>query len=63
VILDFSSVMLWSSDLCHGFSEASDCPWRSEFGGMTVPDAIRLTHLEMKNARARPWNQSRAGQV
>ena len=40
-------------DLCcrHGFSEASYYLWRSKFGGMSVPDAKRLKHLETENAR------------
>ena len=40
-------------DLCrrHGFSEASYYLWRTQFGGMSVPDAKRLKHLEMENAR------------
>jgi putative transposase len=34
-------------ELCwrHGFSEASYYPWRSKFGGMSVPDAKRLKKL------------------
>ncbi len=47
--------MVWSpiKDLCrrHGFSEASYYLWRSEFGGMSVPDAKRLKDLEAENAR------------
>ena len=33
-------------DLCrrHGFSEASYYLWRSNFGGMSVPEARRLRH-------------------
>ncbi len=40
-------------DLCrrHGFSEASYYLWRSKFGGMSVPDAKRLKHLETENGR------------
>ena len=40
-------------DLCrrHGFSEASYYLWRSNFGGMSVPDAKRLKELEADNAR------------
>lgn len=40
-------------DLCrrHSFSEASYCPWRGKFGGMSVPDAKRLKDLEAENAR------------
>ncbi|AUI90367.1 transposase [Xanthomonas oryzae] len=40
-------------DLCrrHGFSEASYYLWRSKFGGMSVPDAKRLKHLEAENTR------------
>lgn len=35
----------------HGFSDASYYLWRSKFGGMSVPNASRLTHLESENAR------------
>ncbi len=35
----------------HGFSEASDYPWRSKFSGMDVSDARRLKALEAENAR------------
>jgi putative transposase len=40
-------------DLCrrHGFSEASYYLWKSKFGGMSVPDAKRLKHLETENTR------------
>ena len=40
-------------DLCrrHGFSEASYYLWRAKFGGMSVPDAKRLKHLETENVR------------
>lgn len=40
-------------DLCrrHGFSEASYYLWKSKFGGMSVPDAKRLKHLETENGR------------
>ena len=35
----------------HGFSDASYYPWRSKFGGMSVPDAKRLKDLEAENTR------------
>lgn len=40
-------------ELCrkHGFSEASYYLWRSQFGGMSVPDAKRLKELEAENTR------------
>jgi putative transposase len=40
-------------DLCrkHGFSEASYSLWRSQFGGMSVPDAKCLKELETENGR------------
>ena len=40
-------------DLCrrHGFSEASYYPWRSKFGGTSVPDTKRLRELETENTR------------
>ena len=40
-------------ELCrrHGFSEASYDPWRSKFGGLSVPDAKRLKELETENTR------------
>lgn len=40
-------------ELCrrHGFSEASYYLWRSNFGGMSVPDAERLKELETENRR------------
>ncbi len=34
----------------HGFSEASYYLWKSKFGGMSVPDAKRLKHLETENS-------------
>ncbi len=33
------------------FSKASYCLWRSDFGGMSVPDAKRLKDLEIENGR------------
>lgn len=35
-------------ELCrkNGFSEVSYNPWRSTFGGMSVPDAKRLKELK-----------------
>ena len=40
-------------ELCrkHGFSEASYYLWRNNFGGMSVPDAMRLKELEIENGR------------
>lgn len=40
-------------DICrrHGFSEASYYPWRSKYGGMSIPDAKRLKELEVENSR------------
>ncbi len=40
-------------DLCrrHGFSEASYYLWKSNFGGMSVPEAKRLKALEAENTR------------
>lgn len=40
-------------ELCckHGFSEATYSPWRSTFGGMSVPDAKRPKALETGNNR------------
>ena len=40
-------------ELCrrHGFSEGSFYLWRNKFGGMSVPDAIRLKELETENGR------------
>ena len=35
----------------HGFSEASNCLWRSKFDGMSVPDAKRLKEVTAENAR------------
>lgn len=35
----------------HGFSEASLYLWRSKFGGLSVPDAKRLTYLEAEDTR------------
>ncbi len=32
-----------------GFNEASYYQWRSEFGGMSVPEAKRLRELEVEN--------------
>lgn len=37
----------------HGFSEAVHDLWRSEFGGMNVPEARRLRELETESARLR----------
>jgi putative transposase len=52
-------------DLCrrHGFSEASYYLWRSNFGGMSVPDAKRLKQLETENARlaAERWHSKQKG--
>ena len=40
-------------ELCrqHGFSDASFYNWRAKFGGMAVPDAMRLRDLEAENAQ------------
>jgi len=40
-------------DLCrkHGFSEASYCPWKTQFGEMSVSDAKRLREPETENTR------------
>lgn len=35
----------------HGFSKTSHYLWRAKFGGMSVPDAKRLKHLETENAQ------------
>lgn len=35
----------------HGFSEGSYYPWRSKFGGMSVPEAKWLKDLEAENGR------------
>ena len=40
-------------DLCkkHGVSEQTFYRWKAKFGGMDVPDAKRLRHLETENAK------------
>lgn len=40
-------------ELCrrHSFSDASFYTWRAKFGGITVPDALRLKDLELENSR------------
>ncbi len=35
----------------HGVSEQSFYRWRQRFGGMSVPDAVRLRELERENVR------------
>ena len=35
----------------HAVSEQSFYRWRQRFGGMSVPDAVRLRELERENAR------------
>lgn len=35
----------------HGISEQTFYRWKAKFGGMDVPDAKRLRHLEGENAR------------
>jgi putative transposase len=35
----------------HGVSEQSFYRWRQRYGGMSVPDAVRLRELERENAR------------
>ncbi len=35
----------------HAVSEQSYYRWRQRFGGMSVPDAVRLRELERENAR------------
>jgi putative transposase len=35
----------------HGVSEQSFYRWRQRFGGMNVPDAVRLRELERENLR------------
>ena len=41
------------ADICrkNGFSDATFYKWRSKFAGMSIPDAKRLKHLEVENAR------------
>jgi len=38
-------------DLCRkgGFSDATFYKWRAQYGGMEVPDALRLRELEAEN--------------
>ena len=40
-------------ELCRkgGFSDATFYKWRAKFGGMDVPDAMRLRELEGENAK------------
>jgi putative transposase len=42
-----------TKDLCrkHGISDATFYNWKARFGGMTVPDAVRLRTLEEENRR------------
>jgi putative transposase len=35
----------------HSISEQTFYRWRQRFGGMSVPDAVRLRELERENAR------------
>jgi putative transposase len=35
----------------HGISEQTFYRWRTQFGGMTVPDAQRLREIERENGR------------
>ncbi len=35
----------------HGVSEQTFYRWRQRFGGMSVPDAVRLRELERENGR------------
>lgn len=40
-------------DLCkkHGISEQTFYRWKAKYGGMDVPDAKRLRHLESENTK------------
>lgn len=41
------------SQICrqHGVTETTFYRWRRKYGGMTVPEAVRLKELEKENAR------------
>ena len=52
-ILKQSDAGAATKELCrkHGVSPATFYAWRKRFGGMDVPDARRLRHLEEENRR------------
>ena len=52
-ILKQSEAGVKSSDLCrqNGISEATLYNWKSKYGGMEVPDLVRLRSLEDENRR------------